>query len=175
MLLNYHIGLLVLSSLCVGDLVRFAGWSTNASACKPNTTQNQPHEISNTQRAEKKTTDVVIPQHRRRLLKMDILRSETCWGHKNWNKTASDIKLVFHSSFHQIYWCPHRRTRRCVPEDSKLYYTQILEYKNLYLTSFHVLNANMATPLAAYFILFGQQGILRIFNTSSALFPTTRS
>jgi len=34
--LNYHIGHLVLSSLCVGDLVRlvlggvrFAGWSTN--------------------------------------------------------------------------------------------------------------------------------------------------
>jgi len=29
---------------------------------------------------------------------MDILMSETCWAHKNWNKTASDIKLVFHSS-----------------------------------------------------------------------------
>ena len=47
MLLNYHIGRLVLSSLCVGDLVRlvlsgvrFAGRS---SACKTNTTQNQPH------------------------------------------------------------------------------------------------------------------------------------
>ena len=29
---------------------------------------------------------------------MDILMSETCWAHKKWNKTASDIKLVFHSS-----------------------------------------------------------------------------
>ena len=28
---------------------------------------------------------------------MDILMSETCWAHK-WNKIASDIKLVFHSS-----------------------------------------------------------------------------
>ena len=53
-LLNYYIGRLVLSSLCVGNLVqlglsgaRFAGWST---------------------------------------------------AHKNWNKIASDIKLVFYSS-----------------------------------------------------------------------------
>jgi len=29
---------------------------------------------------------------------MDILISETCWAHKKWNKIASDIKLVFHSS-----------------------------------------------------------------------------
>ena len=29
---------------------------------------------------------------------MDILMSETCWAHKRWNKIASDIKLVFHSS-----------------------------------------------------------------------------
>ena len=33
---------------------------------------------SNTQRTENKTTDVVIHQHSRRLLKMDILMSETC-------------------------------------------------------------------------------------------------
>jgi len=29
---------------------------------------------------------------------MAILTSETCWAHKKWNKIASDIKLVFHSS-----------------------------------------------------------------------------
>ena len=52
--------------------VRFAGWSL----------QN----------------DVVIHQQSRRLLKMDILMSETCWAHNKWNKIASDIKLVFHSS-----------------------------------------------------------------------------
>ena len=46
MLMNYHIGRLVLSSLCVG--------------------------------AENKTTDVVIHQHSRKLLKMDILMPETC-------------------------------------------------------------------------------------------------
>ena len=53
---------------------------------------------SNTQRTENKTTDVVIQQHSRKLLIMDILISETCWAHKKWNKIASDIKLVFHSS-----------------------------------------------------------------------------
>ena len=71
-----------------------------AEACglQTGTTQNQPHQISNTQRTENKTTDVVIQQHSRRLLMMDILMSETCWAHKKWNKIASDIKLVFHSS-----------------------------------------------------------------------------
>ena len=66
-LLNYHIGRIVLGSMCVGDLVwlgwsgiRVAGWSI-ASACH-------------------------------------ILMSETCWAHKKWNKTSSDIKLVFCSS-----------------------------------------------------------------------------
>ena len=62
------------------------------------TTQTQPHQISNTQRTENKTTDVVIQQHSCKLLMMYILMSETCWAHKKWNKIASDIKLVFHSS-----------------------------------------------------------------------------
>jgi len=62
------------------------------------TTQTQPHQISNTQRTENITTDVVIQQHSRKLLMMDILMSETCWVHKKWNKIASDIKLVFYSS-----------------------------------------------------------------------------
>ena len=70
-----------------------------ASACKTNTTQNQPHQSSNTQGTENKTTDVVIHQHSRKLLMMDILMSETCWAHNKWNKIASDIKLVFHSSY----------------------------------------------------------------------------
>jgi len=61
-LLNYHIGRFVLSC---------------ASACNTGTTQTHPHQISNTQRTENKTTDVVIQQHSRKLL-MDILMSETC-------------------------------------------------------------------------------------------------
>ena len=64
--------------------VRFAGFSFTNS--------------SNTQRTENKTTDVVIHQHSRKLLMMDILMSETSWAHKKWNTIASDIKLVFHSS-----------------------------------------------------------------------------
>ena len=59
---------------------------------------------SNTQRTENKTTDVVIYQHSRKLLKMDILMSETCWAHNKWNKIASDIKLVFHSSTHMVHY-----------------------------------------------------------------------
>ena len=59
---------------------------------------------SNTQRTENKMTDVVIHQHSRKHLMMDILMSETCWAHKKWNKTASDIKLVFHSSTINSKW-----------------------------------------------------------------------
>jgi len=49
-----------------------------ASACNTDTIQSQPHQISNTQRTENKMTDVVIKQHSRKLLMMDILTSETC-------------------------------------------------------------------------------------------------
>jgi len=42
--------------------------------------------------------EALVPQHSRRLLKMDILMSETCWAHNKWKKIASDIKFVFHSS-----------------------------------------------------------------------------
>jgi len=51
---------------------------STASACNTGTTQTQLHQISNTQQTENKTTDVVIQQHSRRLLMMDILMSETC-------------------------------------------------------------------------------------------------
>ena len=53
----------------------------------------------------------------RKLLMMDILMSETYWTHKKWNKIASGIKLVFHSStiymlnsccFCDIYRCTMR-------------------------------------------------------------------
>ena len=83
--------------------VHFAGWSTTvlqpAKRTPLNTSRNKS---SNTLRTEKKTTDVVIHQHSRKLLKMDTLMSETCWAHNKWNKIASDIKLVFHSSI--IIW-----------------------------------------------------------------------
>ena len=66
-----------------------------AKRTPPNTSRNKN---SNTQRTENRTTEVVIHQHSRKLLKMDILMSETCWAHNKWNKITSDIKLVFHSS-----------------------------------------------------------------------------
>ena len=58
MLMNYHIGRLVLSSLCVGVFGAAGIWW--CSYCRL------------------QTTDVVIHQHSRKLLKMDILMSETC-------------------------------------------------------------------------------------------------
>jgi len=81
-------------------------------ACNTDTTQNQPNQIANTQRTKNKSTYVVIQQHSRKFLMMDILMSETCWVHKKWNKVASDIKLVFYSlastrllyQFWQILW-----------------------------------------------------------------------
>ena len=62
------------------------------------TTPNQPHRNSNTHQTKNNMTNVVIQKNSRKLLMMDILMSETCWAHKKWNKTASDIKLVFYSS-----------------------------------------------------------------------------
>jgi len=50
------------------------------------------------QRTKNKTIDVVIQQHSRKLLVMDILMSATCWARKMWNKITSDINLVFYSS-----------------------------------------------------------------------------
>ena len=85
-------------SSCSQFVVCWRFGATEASACNTGTTKTQPHQISNTQRSENKTTYVVIQQHSRKFLMMDILMSETCWAHKNWNKIASDIKLVFHSS-----------------------------------------------------------------------------
>ena len=66
------------------------------------TMQTQPHQNSDTQRNKNKTTNVVIQQHSRKLLMMDILMSEICWVHKKWNKIASDIKLVFYPSVEAI-------------------------------------------------------------------------
>jgi len=58
--------------------------------------------MSNTQRTENTTSDVVIQQQSRKFLMMDILMSETCWAHKKWNKIASDIKSVFYSTDHNF-------------------------------------------------------------------------
>jgi len=69
-----------------------------ASACNTDTTPTQPHQNSNTHRTKNNTTNVVIQQISHKLLMMDILMSKTCCAHKNWNKIASDIKLVFYSS-----------------------------------------------------------------------------
>ena len=81
--------------------------ATQRNAAQRNATQSNATQRSTAQwclfcrlqpAKQNKTTDVVIHQHSRKLLKMDILMSETRWAHNKWNKIASDIKLVFRSS-----------------------------------------------------------------------------
>jgi len=86
MLLNYHIGSIVLGLLCIGVRERFgwggiqaAGWSTTCvSAGSLDTTLTEPHPNSNTQQSKNNTANVVVQQHSRKLLKMGILMPETC-------------------------------------------------------------------------------------------------
>ena len=77
MLLNYHIGCIVFGLLCVGVRVRF-GWGGIRAAGNPDTTLAEPHPNSNTQQSKNNTANVVVQQHSRKLLKMDILIPETC-------------------------------------------------------------------------------------------------
>ena len=78
MLLNYHIGRFVLISLCVVDLVRLdlssirvAGFSLqHGYYSNKNKTRTKQEQNKN------KMTNVVIQQHSRKLLMMDILMSE---------------------------------------------------------------------------------------------------
>ena len=58
-------------------------------------------------------TNVVIQQNSRKLLMMDILMSETCWGHKKWNKNSKwhQVGLLFfnyyndaRSNKYKIHW-----------------------------------------------------------------------
>ena len=77
MLLNCHIGCIVHGLLCVGVRVRF-GWGGIQAAGNPDTTPAEPHPDSNTQQSKKNTANVVVQQHSRKLLKMDILMPETC-------------------------------------------------------------------------------------------------
>ena len=81
MLLNYHIGCIVLGLLCIGVRLRF-GWgvirATGSSAGSPDNTPTKPQPNSNTQQTKNNTANVVVQQHSRKLLNMDILMTETC-------------------------------------------------------------------------------------------------
>ena len=108
----------------------YSNWSC-ASAYNTGTTQTQPHQLSNTQQTENKATAVVIQQHSRKLLMMDILMSETCWVHKKWNKIASDIKLVFYSSTVQclFLWNKYTQNLEYLLRRFVLYYWEITMWK----------------------------------------------
>jgi len=80
--LKYHIGRIVLGSMCVGVsvLLDWVGVVSvlQASVCNTDTTPTQPQQNPNTHRTKNNTTNVVVQQHSRKLLMMDILMSETC-------------------------------------------------------------------------------------------------
>jgi len=61
-------GLYCSGTMCVGVTLWF-GWGGVVSGCS-------------------------LQQISRKLLRMGVLTSETCWALNNWNKRASDIKLV---------------------------------------------------------------------------------
>jgi len=77
MLVNYHIGCIVLGLLYFGVRMRF-GWGGIRAACSPDTTPAEPHPNSKIQQPKNNIANVVVHQHSRKLLKMDILRPETC-------------------------------------------------------------------------------------------------
>ena len=53
-----------------------SGLSTEAGS--PDTTLDEPHPNPNTKQSKNNTANVVVQQHSRKLLKMDILMPETC-------------------------------------------------------------------------------------------------
>jgi len=68
----------VLELGCGSDRV-VSGMSAEAdSAGSPDTTPAEPHPNSNTQQSKNVTANVVVQQHSRKLLKMDLLMPETC-------------------------------------------------------------------------------------------------
>jgi hypothetical protein len=56
----------------------WCGWFQVVLVLQASANKTSRTKSSNTQRTENKTTDVVIYQHSRKLLMMDILKSETC-------------------------------------------------------------------------------------------------
>jgi len=57
--------------------VRF-GWGGIRAAGSLDTTLAEPHPESNTQQSKNNTSNVVVQQHSRKILKIDILMPETC-------------------------------------------------------------------------------------------------
>jgi len=58
--------------------LRLCCWNTTLAGI-PDTILAKPHPNSNTQQSKNNTANVVVQQHSRKLLKMDILMPETCW------------------------------------------------------------------------------------------------
>ena len=64
-------------------LLLYCSWTAEAGS--PDTTPAKPHPNSKTQQSKNSTAKVVVQQHSRKFLKMDILMPETCWISKKEN------------------------------------------------------------------------------------------
>jgi len=65
---------------CSWIAVRFGWGGIRAAGCgsqQPDTTPAEQHSDSNTQQSKNNTVNVVVQQHSRKVLKMDILMPET--------------------------------------------------------------------------------------------------
>jgi len=93
-----------------------------ASAGNMDTTPTQPHWNANTHGTKKNTNNVVIQQRRRRLMRMDVLMSETCWALKKWNKIPNDIKWVSYSA-NNLNHARSNKHKIC----DQLHYVQLLK------------------------------------------------
>ena len=95
---------------CVLEIWCGLVWVVSVLQAETDTTQTQPHQISYTHRTENKTTDVVIQQHCRKLLMMDILNVRYhewvlvyCRVEMSGNKWAYTLTV---SHIFEEYW-PH--------------------------------------------------------------------
>ena len=151
--------------MCVGVSVWLVWSGIRIAGCS----LQHGHQISKTQRTENTTTDVVIQQQNRKLLKMDILMSETCWAHKKWNKIASDIKLVFYSSTIRMMhgpintrywvWCCHSLMQQ---SNAQSFHHQLLE-EPFYISMQYTENVSTTYPGC----LEGVKRLVDVYNVTS--------
>jgi len=78
LLLTVGVGYCCTCSHSVTHNIHSVGQLRCASAGSPDATPAEPYPNSNTQQSKNNTANVVVQQHSRILLKMDILMPETC-------------------------------------------------------------------------------------------------
>ena len=83
-----------------------------ASACNTDTTPTQPHRNSNTHRTKNSTTNVVIQQHSRKLLMIDIFSLQ-----HGYHSNPTTPKLQHTSNQEQYDQCGNSTAQSQAPDD----------------------------------------------------------